>query len=167
MAYSGTPEPTRFGERDSGHALVVNIATPNSTPTLEQVQTAGLEWLTMHKDLRAPSDLTRAREELETLANPSSKLIDIRLEGILFAEDRAELVRIQELLSARFLWGRLETSGLHPSPEDDGWFSELPPGVLKEAVSRLASQAQAGGADGETALRALLELYAMSREESI
>jgi DNA repair exonuclease SbcCD nuclease subunit len=38
MAYSGTHEPSRFGERDSGYVLFVTVDGPGAGPRIERVQ---------------------------------------------------------------------------------------------------------------------------------
>lgn len=42
--YSGTPEPTRFKEKNPGGVLVVRIAAPGSEPEVERIQIATTTW---------------------------------------------------------------------------------------------------------------------------
>jgi hypothetical protein len=42
MAYSGTHEPTKLGERDSGNVLLVEVQAPGAPPQLETIPTGGL-----------------------------------------------------------------------------------------------------------------------------
>lgn len=84
---------------------------------------------------------------------------------------------IEELLASRFLFGRIDISGLRHSPEDTGWIDELPLGLVRDvagvlqAMSNPAAQEQAGGmeyperAEPAVASRALLELYALAQRE--
>ena len=51
MAYSGTHETTKFGERDSGNALLVEIASRGSTPVIESIRTGGLQWTVIEESL--------------------------------------------------------------------------------------------------------------------
>ena len=44
MAYSGTHETTKFGERDSGNVLLVEIASRRSPPKITSLRTGGLRW---------------------------------------------------------------------------------------------------------------------------
>lgn len=171
MAYSGTHETTKFGERDSGNALIVGIAGPGAAPVITPVRTGRLAWSVIEEELRQPGDLARLRERVEALENPGATLLDLRVAGLLSAQDRDELARIEEILASRFLFGRIDPTRLRPSPTDDSWIAGLPAGALREAATKLrelADPSYAGprpeGASPEVACRALLELYALASE---
>lgn len=168
MAYSGTHEPTKFGERDSGNALLVEIPESGAPPAVTSVHTGGLQWTVIEEDLREPGDLLRVRERIEAMENRETTLLEARLRGLLSAQERDELLRLQELLTAQFLYGRINAALLRPSPQDDSWLAGLPAGVIREAAVRLRELADPGytsqrpeGASAEVAVRALLELYAL------
>lgn len=168
MAYSGTHEPTKFGERDSGNALLVEIPESGAPPAVTSVHTGGLHWTVIEEDLREPGDLLRVRERIEAMENRETTLLEARLRGLLSAQERDELLRLQELLTAQFLYGRINAALLRPSPQDDSWLAGLPVGVVREAAVRLRELADPGytsqrpeGASAEVAVRALLELYAL------
>lgn len=171
MAYSGTHETTKFGERDSGNVLLVEIMGPGAPPSITPVRTGGLSWVVKTEELRTPGDLARVREQIEMMGNPPSTLLDVRVGGLLATQDRDEMNRISEIVASRFLWGRVEASQLRPSSEDQSWLAALPVGVLREAGERLrnlADPAYTGprpdGASPEVAARALLELFALVGE---
>ena len=167
MAYAGTHEPTRFGERDSGNVLIVEIEGSGATPQISQVSTGRLVWRELEADLRVPGDLRNFREEIEALENPDSTLVDVTIHGILVAEERSDLDRIHEILDSRVLFYRLDVSGVRLSPEDENWLADLPPGILQTVAHRLQEWAdpQFGGqrpegASPEVASQALFELFA-------
>ncbi|MCX5907983.1 MAG: DNA repair exonuclease [Deltaproteobacteria bacterium] len=164
MAYSGTHETTRFGERDSGNALMVEIRHPDSPPEVTPIRTGKLRWQSFEREIRNAGDLKQFRQELEGLTDPGDLLLDLRLQGLLPADDQPELFFLEDLLPSRFLYARLEASNLRPSPEDNRWIDGLPPGVLRETARRLQKMAGSAGEAGEAASRALLELYAISGE---
>ena len=164
MAYSGTHETTKYGERDSGNVLIVDIPVTGAPPSIIPVRTGGLTWTTIEKELREPGDLSRVRERIETLSNPGSTLVEVSVSGILAADEQAELAHIEDILASRFASGRVDTSRLRPSPEDDSWLSGLPPGVVREAAGRLRQMAASGGDSSESAARALTELYSLAGE---
>jgi predicted phosphodiesterase len=174
MAYSGTHETTRFGERASGNILLVEIPVPGEggggvppTVTLTPFRTGTLSWLTLEQEIGSEGDLARVRALVEQAGNPNETLIEVRLSGILPGKVGPELARIDELLASRFLYHRLDTGGLRPAPEDDTWLEGIPQGVLREAALQLREQAAAAaeqpepGADAQTAAQALMELYAL------
>jgi DNA repair exonuclease len=168
MAYSGTHETTKFGERDSGNVLIVDIPSAGAAPVITTVHTGGLTWRALDADIRDRGDLKRLREEIEDIENPPSVLIELCIRGLLSAEDRGEFVHIGEILNSRFLYNHVDTPCVHPSPEDESWVASLPPGVIREAGARLRELADPGfsgerpvGASAEVASRALMELYAL------
>jgi DNA repair exonuclease SbcCD nuclease subunit len=161
MAYSGTPEPTKFGERDSGNALVVDIPGLGSPPSITPVHTGWLSWISIEKESRESNDLARVRDEIEANVSPSTTLIQVTLSGVLSADGRDELERIEQILESRFLWGCVDASALHPSPMDNSWINNLPPGIIREAAVRIRDSV---GVPPEVASRALIELYALAGE---
>jgi DNA repair exonuclease SbcCD nuclease subunit len=172
MAHCGTHEPTSFGERDSGNVLVVEIAGPGASPLVTPVRTGGLDWMVIEKDIREPGDLLRVRQDIESHNNPGSTLVELRLKGLLAASERGELAHIQDIMaSSRFLFARVDGSGLRPSPEDSSWLASVPPGILQNVAARLQELSDprfAGerpeGASPDVASRSLMELYALMTE---
>jgi DNA repair exonuclease SbcCD nuclease subunit len=163
MAYSGTHETTKFGERDSGNVLIVEILSPGTPPAIGPIRTGCLDWVTVERDLRERGDLARVRDHLESLSNPGNMLVDVSLSGLMMADERGVLDHIEQILSSRFLWGKLDMSRLRPSPEDETWISNLPPGIIRDAAMRLRD---IPGASPGIAARALMELYAIVGEVS-
>jgi predicted phosphodiesterase len=159
LAYSGTHEPTKFGERASGFALLVEIAQRGAAPNITPIRTGGLNWEQWTEALNMPGDLTRLRERIERWESPQTTLLELRLSGLFSPRDEAELTRIEELLAARFVCGRTNTTALLPAPADDAWLADLPPGVLVETARRLQAMT-----DSPIAAQALLDLYRLSQE---
>lgn len=171
MAYSGTHETTKFGERDSGNALIVEIAQPGAPPVITNVRTGGLEWEIIDADLREAGDLAKLRSGIEAIQNAERMLLEVRLAGVIPAVDCDEIARLREILASRFLYARLDDDRIRPAPDDDGWLEKLPAGIVREAATRLrewSNPAFSGerleGATPEVAARALLELYALAGE---
>ena len=171
MAYSGTHETTKFGERDSGNALLVEIASRGSTPVIESIRTGGLQWTVIEESLTDIGDAGRVREQIESLSDADKSLVDLRISGILHHQDQPELKRIEELVAARFLYGRLDTSNLAPSPSDESWLDAVPGGIMQSVARRLQDLTDPSvmsdrpdGATPEVATRALLELYRLVQE---
>ena len=173
MAYSGTHEATKFGERDSGNVLIVDISGPGRPPRITPVHTGNLSWRTIDKDIRESGDLLRIRSQIEAIENPASTLVELRIGGLMFAEDSDEVNRIQEILASRFLFSHVDVSMVRPSPEDESWVTNLPHGILRNVAARLKELAapdftgkRPEGASPEVASRALLEFYALVTEVS-
>lgn len=173
MAYSGTHEATKFGERDSGNVLIVDIPGPGKPPKITPVHTGNLSWRTIDEDIRESGDLLRIRSQIEAIENPASTLVELRIGGLMFAEDSDEVNRIQEILASRFLFSHVDVSMVRPSPEDESWVTNLPHGILRNVAARLKELAapdftekRPEGASPELASRALLEFYALVTEVS-
>ena len=162
MVYSGTPEPSRFGERDSGCAVMVEIASPGAEPVLTRVETGGLTWRIVAGEIAAAGDLERMCAEVDALPDPGRSLVDVRLAGLLRADERSLLDQLTRLIETRFLAGHLDTTALRASPDDLSWIERMPAGFLREA----ARQLQEGKVDGppEIATQALMELYLIAEE---
>lgn len=140
MAYPGTHETTKFGERASGNALLVEIDAPRAVPKLVSLQTGGLRWITLDRTLAHQGDLPALLAEVRELSEPDKTLIRVRLNGVLPADDRSALTLLQEVLDARFLRGTLESTAI-PAPGDDSWISDLPLGPCRDAAVALRDRA--------------------------
>jgi len=165
MAYSGTHEPTRFGERQSGNVLVVQIEGRGAVPRVTRVPTGILVWEKLERRLVGLDDYQDLVAELEGRIGADTTLMWVVLERLLPAGATDLLQRMDQLLRARFFHGRLDTSALVPSAGDDGWIESLPEGYLRQAAARLLEQAT--GPDpgpARVAAKALEELYLISRE---
>ncbi len=171
MAYSGTHETTKFGERDSGNALLVDIESRGAVPKLTPIRTGGLTWKSLERRLAAAGDAARLRAEIESLPDSDKTLLDLRIDGVLDQDDQAELTRLDELVQARFMYARVDSTGVVPSPGDQRWLESLPAGVVREAAQRLQALSDLAHttdrpdyATPAVATRALVELYRMIQE---
>lgn len=160
MAYSGTHETTKFGERDSGNTVVVEIAQRGSPPRLIPVRTGRLDWRTFERTVDQPHSLEALIEELSKLNQPDGALVRVLLAGVLFPEDRHSLIRLEEHLASRFLFGSLDTTRLIPAPDGEGWIESLSSGSFREAAIKLRAQAaQSNPEERAVATQALLQLF--------
>lgn len=155
MAYSGTPEPTSFGEDDSGNVLLVEIGARGAAPRIQPERVARLEWRSLSFDVAQPGDLARVRARVGQLAGENA-VVEVRLSGTLFPEDGQELEELRRQ-AAEFLYLRIKED-LRPML----WLEDLPAGPLQEAARRLEAEAQAGN-EPEAARQALRTLLALAR----
>jgi len=173
-AYPGTPEPSRFGERNSGKVLIVEIESPKSPPRITPMNVGGLIWEVQAADIRKPGDLARLKEKIEGWPRPEDTLLTLKVSGFMGAEEQGELVRLKEIIGARFLFQDVDLSQLHPSPEDETWITDLPPGILQETAARLRRLSDPGfsgprpeDASPEVAAQAMMELFLLSKGGSL
>ncbi len=153
MAYSGTPEPTSFGEDASGHVLIVEIDAPGAAPRIRQQRVARLQWIREEFEVLEPGALARFRERLAARAGDET-VAEVRLTGTLYPEEQPELEALRQL-AGKFLSLRVS--------EDLGQLlrlEDLPAGPLREAAQRLERMAETGeqAEEARLALRTLLTL---------
>lgn len=172
MAYSGTHETTKFGERDSGNVLLVEIEERGAPPRIETIRSGGLTWERMEREFRQTGDAQNLLAEIDSQPHPESTLLQVTVSGLIPPSELPLLPHIERVLQSRFLHHRFESGGLRPSPEDLDWVADLPAGVIQETGKRLVELADPSYAGArpqlgtpEMAARALLELYAMAAEE--
>ena len=142
MAYSGTPEPTRFGEASSGNVLLVSIDEPGSKPLVSIRKTGQLRWLQIGSGemLTSRGSLAEVVRRLEATPEPQNTLVEVILQGLLFESDQDQLVRIDRA-AAGYLHARIDRAGLRAAPDDHGWIEHLPAGTARAAADRLRAMA--------------------------
>lgn len=173
MAYSGTHETTKFGERDSGNLLLVEIEERGAPPKIETIRSGGLAWLRIDREFRQSGDSERLLSEIDSIADPENTLVQTTIDGLIPPSELSLLPQIERVLQSRFLYHRFETGSLRPTPEDHDWVAELPSGIIQETGRRLLELADPTYTGTrpplgtpEMAARALLELYSMTMEET-
>ena len=163
LAYSGTHETTKFGERASGCALEVTVDGPGRPARVEVVPTGVLTWLSREVTLVSDDDVTRLRAELDAVAAPERALVRLILDGVLSEAGAQALAILEETLSARFLSVRVDRRAIAPRPDDAaGWLRALPDGPARKVGERLLEASAPGAPGREIALEALVRLLAMA-----
>jgi predicted phosphodiesterase len=164
MAYCGTPEPTRFGERDSGNVLLIELGERGSLPQVETIATGRLRWLNFDRTIGAEVDVESILRAVEDVEQPGLTLLNLRLRGMLRPRDVAGLQRLRELVVARFpLCAHFDDRGLYAAPEDETWIAALPAGVLQNAARKVLEDRNA---DKSASALALENLYRFVHKES-
>ncbi len=159
MAYSGTHETTKFGERDSGNVLIVDIPGRGERPHLTRIPTGALHWHQLVYDLGSSIDIEQVLHELDALPNPQRALLDIRLTGIIHPAKLKHVDLMRDKIAARFsVFGRVDDSKLVLAPEDDAWDDALPAGLLRDVARAIRDEGSEGAA------KALMLLYRYSLE---
>ncbi len=103
-AYSGTPEQTRFGERDSGYVLLVDIPSAEAPPTISSERVGQLRWEELERELQ-PDDATwdqLLKESVEGLGDDGpNTLVRIDLTGAIPSEHLPKVAELETWLEAR------------------------------------------------------------------
>jgi DNA repair exonuclease SbcCD nuclease subunit len=163
IAYSGTHEPTKFGEA-AGGCLVVTIDAPGAVPLIEQHACAALEWRQRTETVSMPGDLERIRREIdaEPAASATRTLLDLTLRGAIGVAEQERLADLESVVGARFLYGRVRRGELRIRPDDQAWIDGLPAGAPRAAARALLAQAEREGREAAVAARALGLLFEMA-----
>ncbi len=166
VAYPGTHETTKFGERASGCALEVTLDGPGRPARTEVIPTGTLAWIDRAATLVCDDDVAHLRTELDALPAPERTLVRLVLDGVVSETGAQALEILEETLRARFLSVRVERRAIEPRPDDAAaWLRALPDGVARRVAERLLADCAAEGdaARRELAMEALVRLTAMAR----
>lgn len=159
--YSGTPEPTAFGERDAGNVLLVSIDRPGSAPVVEKRRIGRYRWLEGDWTLPDGAAVDTMHAWLRDLDAPAHTLLRLRLQGVVRPAVRQALAARMEEAAARLFHLETDDSALITAV-DNADLIRLPSPLLQRVAGRL--QEQARGNEGSAARRALELLFAHAGE---
>lgn len=140
--YSGTPEPTAFGEGGSGFVLLVTIPQPNAVPEVEARRVAEFTWVQQETTLVDEGSVKLLRRRLGDIAERA--LLRLRLRGTIRAGARRVLQSALEEARARLFWLEIDDSELVTAVEQ-AQVEALPSELLRRVGRRL--KAYADGAE--------------------
>ncbi len=159
VAYAGTPEPTRFGERNSGTVLVVEIAGPGEIPQVEVVSIARTDWRVREARIETADDVSDLQGILDRIARPAGVVLELRLSGAPTLEALSRLEALELELGQRFGYFRAVRDGLllRPDPAEIALLASG--GPLGRAVQRIAAELESDPATRPVAEAALRVYY--------
>lgn len=156
--YSGTPEPTGFGERDSGNILLVSVDRPGSAPVVAKRRFGRYRWLERDWVLTdATADELHAW--LRDLEEPGHTLVRLRLEGVVRPVVRQEIACRLEEAAVRLFALETDLAALLTAM-DTADLTRLPSPLLQRVAGRLQDRGSEPGA----VRRALELLFAHAGE---
>ncbi len=135
--YPGTPEPTRFHERDPGNVLLVEIPRAGAEPRVEAVPVARSRWLTHRATLHGGEDVAALAAWFERTEERSWTLVRLSLEGQLSLGDRAALDALLVEAGPRFLHLEADADRVVEEPTEEDLRALAPEGFVGEAVEAL------------------------------
>ncbi len=157
--HSGTPEQTRFKEKEPGHVLVVEVAEPGAAPAVTPVPVAGLRWHQLRAELDGEAGLETLRGQLEEIPDKGDALVELFLAGTVDVDLRARLdEEVLEVARDRLRWLRVRDDDLHSYVSEDDLQAIGGKGWVGDVVKALADD------EGDDAARALRLLYRLHRE---
>ena len=159
--YSGTPEPTRFKERDPGNVLLVEIDRTRAAPKVSPHRVARFTWLRLACTLNTAENVAALERQLDELPGRSETLVELTLEGRL---DLALRARVEHEILDRYrgifphlrvrdekLFVRLTDQDIDRLPHD-GWIGQVVDRLRKGIDGRTPEECQ-------EALQALSEIH--------
>jgi DNA repair exonuclease SbcCD nuclease subunit len=158
--YPGTPEPTRFEEKQPGRALVVEIGGAGKEPTVEVLEVARSRWLTESRTLDGAAAVDELERWVKELPERSWTLLRLELDGALSLAQRARLDRLLASAGEELLTLRLDDRRLITEPSEDDLAQLRLEGFVGRAVERLREESaeEEGGSEAQGALRLLYRL---------
>jgi DNA repair exonuclease SbcCD nuclease subunit len=159
--YSGTPEPDRFRENDSGNILMVEIDSPGKEPQVTPIATGYFRWLSHELSIFQASDIASIKQMLLETGHPLDRiLLRLTLNGAVSLESRAGIDGSLEMLSAELRYLESDFDGLRAEPIQSDLDDIERSGFVRTAINKLASiAADASDVNAETARLALNLLY--------
>lgn len=116
--YSGTPEPTKFGESRSGYSLLVEL--DGTTRTVTELPTAQYRYLHMEREIRSEEDIRAISRDLDALTALDTVLLKLVLSGVVSIDIRQKLDKLAEEVERKVAFAavRDEKLSLIPTEED-------------------------------------------------
>lgn len=163
IAYSGTPEQTRFDDRDCGTISIVEIAGSRAPAQVTRVEVHELRWSTERFMLTDESSLDGALDTLRDLAEPDHHLVRVEFSGFGGPGALERLIAADGELAERFLFYHA-TRRLVPRPADrEEWLQAVPVGLGRAIAESLLDDVETGGDAALPASRALEMLAEIAR----
>lgn len=158
--YPGTPEATRFEEKEPGNVLLVEIDGPSAAPRVTPHRVSGLVWKTAAFTLHGDADITLVDRFLDGLDRGDTTLLKLVLTGKIDVSMRARLDGILEKARDRFLHVRVRDEELRTALAETDAASLPTDGWIGQAVARLCADIEGTSeAERATALRLFKSLY--------
>ena len=109
MAYSGTPEPTRFGERDAGQVLIIEVEAPGAPPHITSHSVGSLCWEQWQEIVEDPLEdtLDHLRRRIRDRDDAANLLLRLELRGTVQVDDLPRLEAFEQEMVARCENGQL------------------------------------------------------------
>ena len=84
--YPGTPETTKFGERDSGKAVIVEIEKHSLKPAIHEIDIGTIRWEEWTKEVSTIEDIKHIETELAKIEEQEYRVINLNLKGVIDQE---------------------------------------------------------------------------------
>jgi len=146
--YSGTPEPTRFGESMSGYALLVELDGEKRTVT--KVPTGQYRFLDIPKHIAGETDVADLKRVLADISEPEKTLLRLQVSGIVSIGVRNLLDQLVEEMESKFASVQLDDAELSLEP-DERDLAQFSRGGIAQTAFRILQEKQKEAPESERA----------------
>ena len=156
--YSGTPEPTGFGERMSGHAILVELSERGRQVTAIPIAQHG--YLDVNIEVKTVQDIEAVRTKLAGLPKPATTLVRLRPKGVVSIAVREALDTLVAEFQPKVAYIRYEDKGLMLEPDETDLNQFTKGGIAATTFSLLKKERdQASSSDRPKYERAIALAY--------
>ena len=128
--YPGTPETTKFGEPNSGNAVIVELNQPGATPNIKPIKIGTIKWDSIEKNINTIQNLIDLENEIKQSENPTNTILNLNLKGVSTQETFDYLDTLKDRLEDLFLFFNLNSNKLYLKPSMTEFKAVLPEGAL-------------------------------------
>lgn len=128
--YPGTPETTKFGENNSGNAVIVELDKPGASPLIKAIKLGTVSWESIEQNIDNIQNLKDLENNIKQFENPTDTVLNLNLRGVSSQETFDYLDDFKESLDELFLFFNLNSSDLYLKPSMMEFKALLPDGVL-------------------------------------
>lgn len=114
--YPGTPETTKFGEDNSGQAVIVEIDAPQAIPNIIPLQIGSLSWQRSIKEINTMTDAHNLQLKLNNIKDPKNTIISFKLKGVTDQETINYLYGLENSYQDQFMLLQLVMEELYLKP---------------------------------------------------
>ena len=128
--YSSTPETTKFGETNSGKAVIVEIEKHGAKPIIQEINVGTTKWDEWKREISTIDDVKHIEMELNKIKEPEHRAINIYFKGVVDQEVADYLSSFETKYLERFLYFNLIKEDLYLKPNLSKLKAMLPEGAI-------------------------------------
>lgn len=128
--YPGTPETTKYGEYESGKAVMVEMNAPDDIPQITPLDVGTLSWQKLSQEVNNPQDPQCLESELKNIPNAENSIILLKVKGVTDQETISCLSELKDSYHDYFMKFHLSMDELYLKPNLLELEALLPEGVV-------------------------------------
>lgn len=130
MVYPGTPETSKFGESNSGKAVIVEIENHGAKPIIQEIDVGTMKWEEWRREISSINDIKHIETEIAKIKKPKYKVINFYLKGVINQEVADYLSLFETKCSETFLYSNLVREDIYLKPNLSKLKAMIPEGAI-------------------------------------